>query len=75
MYKAKKEVKKLSDANSKTYIISWKKRRREILKPTKMRERKTRDSDHVKYIKSGEQKVLVKDNNVKERENSLVTFI
>ena len=40
---------------------------KDILKLAKIRERKSRDLDNVKRIKSNDQKVLVKDNDIKER--------
>ena len=49
-----------------TYMIGWE-QEKDIFKLAKLRERKSRDLDHIKCIKSNEQKVLVKDNLVKER--------
>ena len=43
------------------------KRGRDIFKLLKMMERKSRDLDHVKCLKTDYQKVLVKDNDIKER--------
>ena len=40
---------------------------RDIFKLAKIRERKSRGLDHVKCIKSNDQKVLVKDDDIKER--------
>lgn len=40
---------------------------KDIFKLKKTRKRKIRDFDHVKYIKSDNQKVLVEDNDLKER--------
>ena len=39
------------------YIISWNKRKRDIFKLAKMRERRNKDLDHAKCIKSDDQKV------------------
>ena len=52
-----------------TYIIGWEQREGEkaIFKLLKIRERKSRDLDHVKCIKSHGQKILVKGNDIKER--------
>ena len=40
---------------------------KDIFKLAKIRKRKSRDLDHVKCIKSNGQKVLLKDNDIKER--------
>ena len=70
--KAKKEAKKVvSDAKLKAYdnlynglgTREWK---NDVFKLAKMRERKSRDLDHAKCIKSNDQKALVKDNDIKE---------
>ena len=48
--------------------MSWEQEKeRDIFKLAKMRERESRDLDHVKCIKSDNQEVLVKDNYIKER--------
>ena len=48
---------------------------RGIFKLAKMRERKGRDLDHAKCIKSNYQKALVKDNDLKKRgETILINF-
>lgn len=67
MYKnANKEVKKIvSYAKAKAYKDLYNKletREWEIFKLVRMRERKSRDLDHARCIKSEDQKVLVKDN-------------
>ena len=71
MYKeAKKEAKKVvSDAKFKAYLYNrlGSRGEKDIFKLTKIRESKSRDLDHVKCIKSNDQKVLVKDNYIKER--------
>ena len=71
--KAKKEAKKVvSSAKFKAYDdpyyrLGTREGERGIFKLAKIRERKSRDLDHVKCIKSNDQKVLVKDNDIKER--------
>ena len=45
-------------------IIEWE---NNIFKLAKTRERKSSDLDHVKCIKSNDQNVLLKDNNIKEK--------
>ena len=42
--------------------------KKDICKLAKIRKRKSRDSDHVKCIKRNDQKVLLKDNDIKERQ-------
>lgn len=66
-----KEVKKVIwDANSKAYddlyskLWTW---QGEIFNLAKMSERKSRDLDHARCVKSEDQKVLGKDNGIKER--------
>lgn len=50
-----------------THIISWEQEKEISSSLQKMRERKSRGLDHVKCITSDEQKILLKDNNIKER--------
>lgn len=51
-----------------TYI-SWKQEKeREI---TRMRERKSRDLEHVRCINSNVQKLLVKDNDIKKKKSGV----
>ena len=62
-----------------TYIINWVEEERKIDKAifmlSKIRERKSRDYDHVGYIKTNDQKVLVKDNDIIEGgENIIMNF-
>ena len=73
MYKkAKKESKKeISDAKFKGYDdlcnrLGTRKEEKDIFKLAKIREIKSIDLDHVKCIKSNDQKVLVKANDIKE---------
>ena len=56
-----------------TQIIGGNNRRREIFKRARMRKRKSRDLDHVTCIKSDEQKVLEKDNDIKEMWREILT--
>ena len=49
-----------------TYIIGWE-QEKDIFKLAKIRERKSRDLDHVICIKSNDQKFLVIGKNIKER--------
>lgn len=63
MYKnVNKEVKKAgTDAKSKAYDDlhnQFERRKRDVSRLTKMRERKSMELDHVRYIKSGNQKVV-----------------
>ena len=74
MYKkTKKEAKKVvSDAKCKAYIdlynrLGTREGEKDNFKVAKIRERKSRDFDHFKCIKSDGKKVLVKDNDIKER--------
>ena len=70
--KAKKKAKKVaSDAKFKAFDDLYDRLgtrgEKDIFKLAKIRERKKRDLDHVKCIKSNNQNVLVKDNVIKER--------
>ena len=74
MYKKpKKEAKKVvSDAKCKAYDdlynrLGTRGGREGYFKLAKIREKKSRDLDHVKCIKNNDQKVLVKDNDIKKR--------
>ena len=49
-----------------TYIVGWV-QENDVFKLAKIRERKSKNLDHVKCIKSNDQKVLVNDNDIKER--------
>ena len=70
---AKKEAKKtVSDAKFKAYDdlyhkLGTKEGEMGIYKLAKIRDRKCRDLDHVRWIKSEDQRVLVKDEEIKER--------
>ena len=74
MYKkAKKEAKKVvSDTKLNAYddlyrrLGTWK-WEKDIFKLAKTRERNSRDLDHIKCIKSNDQMVLVKDNDITKR--------
>ena len=50
-----------------THIISWEQEKQISSSLKKMRERKSRGLDHVKSITSDDQKILLKDNDIKER--------
>ena len=71
--KAKKYVKKVvSNAKCKAHDhlcnkLETREGENDIFKLGKIRERKSRDLDRVKYIKSNDQNVLVKDNDINER--------
>ena len=49
-----------------TYIIGWE-QEKDIFNLAKIRERKSRDLEYVKSIKGNDQKVLLKDNYIKEK--------
>lgn len=71
--KTKKEIKKVvRDAKFKAYDdiynrLGIREGEKDIFKLVKIQERKSKDLDHVKCIRSNDQKVLVKDNNIKEK--------
>ena len=74
MYKkAKKEAKKVvSEAKCKAYDdlfnrLGTRDGKNDIFKLVKIRDRKSNDLDHVKCIKGNDQKVLMKDIDIKER--------
>ena len=81
IYKAKKEAKKVvSDAKRKAYDDLYNRLRtrdgeNDIFKLAKIRERKSRDLYHVKCIKSNDQKVLVNDNDIKERRSEYFSIL
>ena len=51
-----------------TYIISWEQEEEnDLLLLVKMKVRKSRYVEHVRCINSDEQRILVKDNDIKER--------
>ena len=54
-----------SSKHMMTYIIGWE-QEKGIFKFVKIRKKKSRDFDYVKCIKSNDQNVLVKDNDIKE---------
>ena len=70
---AKKEAKKaVSDAKFKAYDdlyhkLGTKEGEMGVYKLARIRDRKCRDLDHVRCIKSEDQRVLVKDEEIKER--------
>lgn len=63
---AEKKVKIVSDAKSKARYNKLGTREARKVKPARIRKRKRRDIDHVRCIMSDDQKVLAKDNNIKE---------
>lgn len=62
----------MSEAKHKAYDDLYRKLgtregEKDVYKLARMRERKSRDLDHVRCIKSDDQRVLVKDDEIKER--------
>ena len=70
---AKKETKKaVNEARTKVYQdiyarLDSKEGEKDIYRIARMREKKTRDLGIIRYIKDHNQKVLVKDTDIKER--------
>ena len=55
-----------SSKNMMTCVIGWA-QEKDIFKLEKIRERKSRDLNHVKCIDSHDQKILLMGNDIKER--------
>ena len=70
---AKKEVKKvISNAKLKAYDnlynrLDTKEGEKDIYKLAKLREKKTKDFNHIKWVKGKDERVLIKEEEIKER--------